>query len=55
MVSCSSRKKLCVALSTTETKYVEACAACREAVWIWKLFSGLFGLKLEATYIWCDN
>jgi ATP sulfurylase len=34
---------------------VAACAACREAVWLRKLLSGLFGLKLEATCIWCDN
>jgi hypothetical protein len=34
---------------------VAACVACREAVWIWKLLSGLFGLKLEATCIWCGN
>jgi hypothetical protein len=34
---------------------VPSCAACREAVWLRKLLSGLFGLKLEATCIWCDN
>jgi hypothetical protein len=55
MVSWSSKKKSCVALSTTEAKYVAACAAYREAVWLRKLLSGLFGLKLEVTCIWCDN
>jgi hypothetical protein len=34
---------------------VEAYASCREAVWLQKLLSGLFGLKLEVTCIWCDN
>jgi hypothetical protein len=34
---------------------VAACATFREAVWLQKLLFGLFGLKLEATYIWCDN
>jgi hypothetical protein len=39
----------------TEAEYVAACAASREAVWLQKLLSGLFGLGLEATCIWCDN
>jgi hypothetical protein len=34
---------------------VAACVACREAVWLRKLLSGLFGLKLEATCILCGN
>jgi hypothetical protein len=34
MVSWSSRKQSCVALSTVEDEYVEACATCREAVWL---------------------
>jgi hypothetical protein len=55
MVSWSSRKRSRVALSKAEAEYVATCARCREAVWLQKLLSGLFGLKLEATYIWCDN
>jgi hypothetical protein len=55
MVSWSNRKKSCVALSMVEVEYVVACATCREAVWLRKLMYGLFGLKLEATCIWCDN
>jgi hypothetical protein len=55
MVSWSSRKKSCVALSTAEVEYVAACATSREAVWLRKLLSGLFGLRLEVTCIWCDN
>jgi hypothetical protein len=39
----------------SEDAYVAACATCREAMWLHKLLSGLFGLKLEATCIWCDN
>jgi len=27
----------------------------REAIWLWKMLSWLFGLRLEVTYIWCDN
>jgi hypothetical protein len=55
MVSWSSKKKSCVALSTAETEYVVACAARREVVWLRKLLSRLFGLGLEETCIWCDN
>jgi hypothetical protein len=38
-----------------DAEYVAACATSREAVWLRKLLSGLFGLEFEATYIWCDN
>jgi hypothetical protein len=48
-------KHSCVALSTTEGKYVAACAASKEAMWLQKLMSRLFGLRLEVTCIWCDN
>ena len=44
-----------VALSTTEAEYIAACAACSEAVWLWKMISRLFDLQLEATWIYCDN
>ena len=39
-------------LNTTEVEYLAACAV---AVWLRELLSRLFGLRLEATYIWCDN
>jgi hypothetical protein len=55
VISWLRREKSCVALSTTEDEYVATCATCREAVWLQKLLSGLFGLKLEVTCIWCDN
>ena len=35
-----------------EAEYLAACAV---AVWLRELLSRLFGLKLEATYIWRDN
>jgi hypothetical protein len=50
--SAGCTKQSCVALSTTEAAYLTACAV---AVWLRELLSGLFGLRLEATYIWCDN
>ena len=44
-----------MALSTTEAKYVAACSASCEAVWLRKLLSDIFDLQLDATYIHCDN
>jgi hypothetical protein len=38
-----------------DTAEVEYLAAFAVAVWLRELLSGLFGLRLEATYIWCDN
>jgi hypothetical protein len=38
-----------------EDEYVATCATCREAVWLQKLLSGLLGLKMKVTCIWCDN
>ena len=44
-----------MALSTAELKYVAACFASCEAVWIRKLLSNLFDLQLDDTCIYCDN
>jgi hypothetical protein len=56
----SSWNQSCVALSMAEAEYVAACATCREqclfeSCCLGYLGSGLFGLKLEVTCIWCDN
>ena len=55
MVSWSSRKQGSVALSTAEAEYVSASDASREAVWLRKLVSDLFGTSLEPVVIHCDN
>ena len=55
MISWFSRKQSCVALSTIEVKYVDACMSSCEVVWMWKLLSDLFDLQLEVTCIFCDN
>ena len=44
-----------MALSTAEAKYVTACSASCEVVWLRKLLSDLFDLQLDATCIYCDN
>jgi hypothetical protein len=34
---------------------VEKCATFKEKFWLQKVFSGFFGLKLEANFILCEN
>ena len=55
MISWASRKQKSVALSTAEAKYIVACDACTEAVWLRRLISGLFDQVLDSTVIYCDN
>ena len=44
-----------MALSRAETKYVGACSASCEAVWLRKLLYDLFDLQLDTTCIYCYN
>ena len=55
MISWQSRKQSSTALSTAEAKYIVACSASCEAIWLRKLLTGLFDLEMEATMILCDN
>ena len=54
-ISWMSRKQKLVALSTVETEYIATSMASCEAVWLRKLFSELFGFRLDTTVILCDN
>ena len=55
MISWFSRKQSSVVLSTVEVEYIAAWFSSCEAIWIWKLMSGLFNLELDTTVILCDN
>jgi hypothetical protein len=55
MISWSSRKHGSIAQSTIEAEYIVASDASKDAVWLKKLVSGLFGGKLETTVVHCDN
>jgi hypothetical protein len=55
MISWSSQKHGSIAESTTEAEYIAASDVSKEAVWLRKLVSGLFGDKLETTMVHRDN
>jgi hypothetical protein len=54
MISWFSSNKTSVVLSTSKAEYIVVCSASNEAVWIWKLLTGLFDINLEAACIWCN-
>ena len=55
MISWSSRKHSSIAQSIDEVEHIVTSDAYREAMWLRKLLSDLFGGKLEPTFIHCDN
>jgi hypothetical protein len=55
MISWSSRKHGSIAQSTAEAEYIAASDARKEAIWLRKLVSRLFGDKLEMMVVNCDN
>jgi hypothetical protein len=55
MISWQSRKQSSISLSTAEAEYIAACSTSCEAIWLRKLLTGLFDLKMRATMFLCDN
>ena len=55
MISWFSKKQSSVSLSTAEVAYIVACSTSCEAIWLWKLMSGLFDMELDTKVILCDN
>ena len=55
MVSWFTKKQTSVVLSTAETKYIAACATCKEAVLLRKLLADLSDYQIDVTVIFCDN
>jgi hypothetical protein len=54
-VSWSAKRQEIVSLSTTESEYVAATSAAKEALWLRSLITQLFGTKLDATTLFSDN
>jgi hypothetical protein len=55
MISRQSRKQSNITLSTSEAEYIVACSASCKAIFLQKLLTSPFDLKMEATTILCDN
>ena len=55
LVSWSSKKQRCVAVSTTEAEYVAASLAARELVWLRQLLADMGHPPSSSTPLRCDN
>jgi hypothetical protein len=54
-VSWSAKRQEIVLLSTTESEYIVATHATKEALWLQSLIEQLFGVKLDPTTLFSDN
>jgi hypothetical protein len=54
LVSWSSKKQNCVALSTAEAEYVVASACCAQLLWMWQTLRD-FGCHFTKILLLCDN
>jgi hypothetical protein len=55
MISWKSRKQFNISPRMAEAKYIVACFASCESIWLQMLLTDLFDLNMEATVIQCDN
>ena len=54
-VSWSAKRQEIVSLSTTESEYIAATHASKEALWLRSLIQQLFDIKLSPTTLYSDN
>ena len=54
-VSWSAKRQQIISLSTTESEYIAATYAAKEALWLRQLILQLFGITLDATTLFSDN
>ncbi|KAF8650939.1 hypothetical protein AX14_008525 [Amanita brunnescens Koide BX004] len=54
-VSWSTKRQEIVSLSTTESEYIAATHAAKEAIWLRSLITQLFKTNLAPTVLFCDN
>jgi hypothetical protein len=54
-VSWSAKRQEIISLSTTESEYVAATYAAKEALWLRSLISQLFEVPMDATTLFSDN
>ena len=51
----SAKRQEIISLSTTESEYIPATYAVKEALWLRTLISQVFGIHLDATTLFSDN
>jgi hypothetical protein len=49
------KKQKSISLNTAEAEYIASCDASTKAVWLRKLFFGLFDQVMDSNVIYCDN
>src|ERR1700678_2002459 len=54
-VSWSAKRQEIISLSTTESEYIAATYAAKEALWLRQLILQIFGVSLNATILFSDN
>lgn len=54
-ISWNSKRQKTIALSSTESEYMSVVAAIKEAVWLRRLWFGIFSIKLNGMILHCDN
>jgi hypothetical protein len=54
-VSWSAKQQEIISLSTTESEYIAAMYAAKEALWLRQIILQLFGTSLAPTTLFCDN
>ena len=54
-VSWSAKRQQIISLSTTESEYIAATYAAKEALWLRQLILQIFGINLDATTLFSDN
>ena len=54
-ISWSTKHQEIISLSTTESEYVAATYAAKEALWLCSIISQLFGVSLNLTTLFSDN
>ena len=55
MISWFSKTDSNISLRMDKKEYIAAFSACCEAIWLWKLMSGVFDMEVDTTVIFCDN
>jgi hypothetical protein len=54
-VSWSAKRQEIISLSTTESEYIAATYAAKEALWLRQIILQIFGISLDATTLFSDN